>query len=146
MKRTVMALLLIATACAAAAQDRLCGHWYTIDDKRGERASEVELYGKGGRYYVRVTDLFGLPEGMRPEDLRCEACRDGLKGKPVLGMHVVDGARWENGALHGKILDPENGKIYTVRIWLDAEDSDRLHVRGYLGPFYRTQTWERKRP
>ena len=38
----------------------------------------------------------------------------------------------------GTILDPDDGKIYKAEIW--TEDG-KLKVRGYLGAFYRTQTW-----
>ena len=41
----------------------------------------------------------------------------------------------------GKILDPGNGNVYASSIWLI--DSDTLKVRGYLGPFYRSQIWKR---
>jgi len=40
----------------------------------------------------------------------------------------------------GTVLDPKNGKVYRCKIW--KEESD-LKLRGYLGPFYRTQTWKR---
>ena len=43
----------------------------------------------------------------------------------------------------GEILDPNNGKIYDCKIWL--EGNDILKVRGYVGFFYRTQTWKRKK-
>lgn len=51
-----------------------------------------------------------------------------------------DGNSWSSG----KILDPENGEVYTSKLWLD--DANTLQVRGYAGPFdlfYRTQTWKR---
>ena len=38
----------------------------------------------------------------------------------------------------GTIMDPEDGKIYKAEVW--TEDG-KLKMRGYLGPFYRTQTW-----
>ena len=45
----------------------------------------------------------------------------------------------------GRILDPENGKEY--RLTLQPTDGGaRLRVRGYLGPFFRTQTWVRVAP
>jgi uncharacterized protein (DUF2147 family) len=50
-----------------------------------------------------------------------------------------DGGEWDTGT----ILDPENGKIYDVKIWLDPENSNRLNVRGYIGPIFRTQRWIR---
>jgi uncharacterized protein (DUF2147 family) len=40
----------------------------------------------------------------------------------------------------GTILDPKNGKIYNCKIWIENGD---LKLRGYWGPFYRTQTWKR---
>ena len=41
----------------------------------------------------------------------------------------------------GKILDPGNGSTYSSSLWL--LDEDTLKVRGYLGPFYRSQVWKR---
>ena len=38
----------------------------------------------------------------------------------------------------GTILDPEDGKVYKAEIWTEE---GKLKVRGYLGPFYKTQTW-----
>jgi uncharacterized protein (DUF2147 family) len=39
-------------------------------------------------------------------------------------------------------LDPTNGKLYTVKM-VPIEGGKRLQVRGYIGPFYRTQFWNR---
>lgn len=38
----------------------------------------------------------------------------------------------------GTILDPDDGKVYKAEVW---EEGGTLKVRGYLGVFYRTQTW-----
>ena len=46
-----------------------------------------------------------------------------------------DGDEWEDGT----VLDPEKGKIYDCKIWL--EDNETLKLRGYVAFFYRTQTW-----
>ena len=45
---------------------------------------------------------------------------------------------WEGG----KILDPENGRNYTLRL-TPIEGGKKLEVRGSIGPFGRTQTWIR---
>ncbi|MEQ9415709.1 MAG: DUF2147 domain-containing protein, partial [Cyclobacteriaceae bacterium] len=45
-----------------------------------------------------------------------------------------------DGYSGGTILDPKVGKIYRCRLWIEG---DNLKVRGYWGPFYRTQTWDR---
>jgi uncharacterized protein (DUF2147 family) len=62
----------------------------------------------------------------------------------VVGMKIIwdfkkEGEKW----VDGKILDPGNGSVYASSIWLI--DSDTLKVRGYLGPFYRSQVWKRTR-
>ncbi|WP_245574509.1 DUF2147 domain-containing protein [Hugenholtzia roseola] len=38
----------------------------------------------------------------------------------------------------GKILDPEDGKSYTCKIWREGKN---LMVRGYVAFFFRTQKW-----
>jgi len=37
-------------------------------------------------------------------------------------------------------MDPETGKVYDCKIWLE---NGQLKVRGYVAFFYRTQTWLR---
>ena len=75
----------------------------------------------------------------------CDECSDDRKGKPLLGLEIIRGAKkaadknvWEDG----KILDPENGKDYTLRL-TPIEGGKKLEVRGSIGPFGRTQTWVR---
>ena len=53
----------------------------------------------------------------------------------ILRDMVKNGAEYSEG----NILDPESGKIYRCKMWTEEED---LKVRGYWGPFYRTQTWK----
>jgi uncharacterized protein (DUF2147 family) len=45
---------------------------------------------------------------------------------------------WEGG----NILDPNNGKTYRARL-KPIEGGRKLEMRGYIGPFYRTQVWVR---
>ncbi len=43
----------------------------------------------------------------------------------------------------GTIMDPNNGKIYDCKLWVDKNNERILKVRGYIAFFYRTQTWHR---
>ncbi|MGB1302378.1 MAG: DUF2147 domain-containing protein, partial [Pseudoalteromonas tetraodonis] len=43
---------------------------------------------------------------------------------------------WEDG----EILDPNNGKTYSVRL-TPQQNGEKLEVRGYVGFFYRNQYW-----
>ena len=57
-------------------------------------------------------------------------------GLVIIKELVADGGRYKGGT----ILDPEDGKVYRAEIWPEGAE---LKVRGYLGPFYKTQTWTR---
>jgi uncharacterized protein (DUF2147 family) len=137
--RILAALLLCLAAGAAQAQTTPVGLWKTVDDHTGQDKSLVRISESGGVVSGRVEKLLH-PSKPNP---RCDKCRDQRQGKPIVGLSIIEGLRqhgsvWEDG----KILDPENGKIYTVR--LKPVDGGRtLEVRGYIGPFFRTQTWSR---
>jgi uncharacterized protein (DUF2147 family) len=57
----------------------------------------------------------------------------------IRGVKAVPDSSWYEG---GEILDPDNGKTYRLKMRV-SDDEKSLLVRGYIGPFYRTQTWER---
>ena len=85
-----------------------------------------------------------LSKDAKPDDV-CKECTDDRKDKPLLGLEIIRGAKkadgkdvWEGG----KILDPENGRNYTLRM-TPVEGGKKLEVRGSIGPFGRTQTWIR---
>jgi uncharacterized protein (DUF2147 family) len=65
-----------------------------------------------------------------------------FKNSKVVGMKIIWGFKKENTKWEeGKIFDPGNGNAYSSSLWLI--DSDTLKVRGYLGPFFRSQVWKR---
>jgi len=116
------------------------GKWKTIDDETGEAKSIVEIYQQNGKIYGKVVDI------LNPEKRNnlCVKCKGNRKDKPVLGMQIIDGLTKDDDEYSGgKILDPEKGKEYRCKIWLDAEDKNKLYVRGYVAFFYRTQNWYR---
>ena len=115
------------------------GLWKTIDDETGKEKSHVELYIKNGKLYGKIAKLLNNEE----ENPMCTACEGALNGEPIIGMQIVNGLTKRKTDWFKKegILDPKNGKIYDCKMWL--EDENTLNVRGFLGPFYRTQTWHR---
>jgi len=116
------------------------GLWKTIDDHSGLPMALVEIRKEGKELKGKVKELYPLPwEGSDPI---CIKCPNEKKDQKVIGMTILwnftmGAQRWTQG----KLLDPGNGKTYAGALWL--ESPDRLKVRGYLGPFYRTQTWNR---
>jgi uncharacterized protein (DUF2147 family) len=74
-------------------------------------------------------------------------CTDDRKDKPKIGMEIIRGGQQGDGKTvweGGKILDPENGKNYSLRL-TPIDGGKKLEVRGYIGTplLGRTQTWIR---
>ena len=139
MKRTAAAVFFIAAVSAAHAQNTPVGVWKTIDDDTKQEKSLVRITESGGVLSGKIDKLLNPTE---PNPV-CDKCSDDRKGKPITGMSIIDGVKqsgdvWEGG----QILDPNNGKTYRVRL-KPIEDGRKLEVRGYMGPFFRTQTWLR---
>ena len=141
-KRASVAIILIATCGAALAQMSPAGKWYSADDKTGELKSLVVIDEANGVLNGHVQALLRKDADQKK---LCTACTDERKDKPVLGMEIIRGAKkaegkdvWEGG----KILDPENGKEYTLRL-TPVDDGKKLEVRGSILFFGRTQTWVR---
>jgi sterol desaturase/sphingolipid hydroxylase (fatty acid hydroxylase superfamily) len=116
------------------------GTWQTMDDRSNKVKSIVEIKNLNGVLKGFIRKIFLLPhEGTDP---LCTECNGELKNAKVVGMKIIWGFRKEgNKWVGGKILDPGNGIVYVSSIWLI--DSDTIKVRGYLGPFYRSQIWKR---
>jgi len=132
----------LTLAGASLAQMTPIGTWHTMDEKTRELKSEVQVAEAGGVLTGKVTKL--LRKEAR-QDAVCDECTDDRKGKPVLGIEIIRGAKkvdgkdiWEDG----KIMDPENGKSYSLKM-TPIEGGKKLEVRGSIGPFGRTQTWVR---
>ncbi len=137
MKNVILTLVLACSGFVLFAQSPV-GKWNTYDDNTGENKSVIEIYKVGTKLYGKVLIIHDKAKA----DKTCELCSDDRKNKPVQGMLIIkglgeDGKEWSDG----EILDPENGKTYDCTIWL--ESNDVLKVRGYIGWFYRTQTWKR---
>jgi uncharacterized protein (DUF2147 family) len=125
---------------SAFAQASPAGLWRSIDDKTGEAKAEIRIVDNGGVLTGRIEKT--LRKDAKPT---CEECKDERKGQAINGLEIIRGARKAEGQdvwEQGKILDPENGREYTLRL-APLEGGQKLQVRGYLGPFFRTQTWVR---
>jgi uncharacterized protein (DUF2147 family) len=142
MKSTLVSIFLLAGSMSALAQMSPVGLWRSVDDKTGESKAEIRITESASGLQGRIEKT--LRKDAKP-DAVCDECTDDRKGKPMVGLEIIRGGKkaegkdvWEGG----KILDPENGKEYRASL-TPIEDGKKLEVRGYLGPFWRTQTWNR---
>jgi uncharacterized protein (DUF2147 family) len=139
----VACVLAGATLSALAQSATPAGLWKTIDDHSKKEKSLVRIVEQNGVYSGRVEKIVD-PDAAK--DAVCKDCSDERKDQPIVGMTIIrnvkasadDKTTFEGG----DILDPNNGKVYRVRL-RPFDDGRKLEVRGYLGPFYRNQTWLR---
>jgi uncharacterized protein (DUF2147 family) len=135
-------LALVLGVAPALALDSPVGKWNTVDDKSGKVRSEVQIYEQGGKLFGKITSLTE-PNDEQGKPRICIHCTGADHNQPVVGLIIIrDIAPGGDRFKGGTVLDPENGKVYKAELWIE---DGKLKVRGFLGPFYRTQTWLKAR-
>jgi uncharacterized protein (DUF2147 family) len=140
--KAAMTGFLFAVCGAAFAQSTPVGLWRNIDDKTGEAKAEIRITENSGVLNGRIERI--LRKDAKPDE-KCVECKDERKDQPMLGLEIIRGAKKASdgeGWQDGKILDPENGREYKLRL-TPIDGGAKLQVRGSFGPFWRTQTWVR---
>ena len=131
--------VVLASQSALAAMTPV-GLWKTIDEDTNQAKS-----------YVRITQTNGVLSGKvetilnpaKQKDI-CSKCDGELKEQPILGMTIITDVKAQDDGVWGggEILDPTNGKTYTLQL-TPQDEGKKLEVRGYIGFFYRNQYWLR---
>ena len=141
MKKLLIAAALATAGTLAFAQATPVGLWKTIDDETKTEKSLVRITESGGVLTGKVEKIMDPAK----QDSKCDKCTDARKDKPVLGMTIVEGVKknpdepyWDGGT----ILDPNNGKVYKVRM-TPKDGGKTLEVRGFIAFFFRNQQWIR---
>lgn len=129
MRALVIAVAALAAATAFA-QPSPAGLWRNIDDRTGEVKAEIRIVETPAGVSGRIEKV--LAKDAKPNAM-CDKCEDDRKNQPVNGLEIIRGDR---------ILDPENGREYRLQL-TPVDGGSKLQVRGFFGPFYRTQTWVR---
>jgi len=138
---------LLGLAGAAQAQMSPVGLWQSIDDSSGQAKAEISIAQRpDGKLSGKVERSLVVNSTSDP---LCVLCTDDRKNQPKVGLEIIRGGQkaegkevWEGG----KILDPENGKEYSLRL-TPIDGGRKLEVRGYIGAplLGRTQVWQRIR-
>jgi uncharacterized protein (DUF2147 family) len=115
----------------------------TYDDEGRKAQAVVRISEKEGRLVGHIVELLDPDADVQA---KCEKCPADRKGKPLLGLQIISsvdpvpqGQVWKKGL----ILDPQEGREYRLELeWAPA--AKEMKVRGYWGPFWRTQVWKRQ--
>jgi uncharacterized protein (DUF2147 family) len=142
MRAITVAGALALVSLSAWAQSTPVGLWKTIDDDGKTEKSLVRISETAGVLSGKIEKIFDASK----QESTCDKCTDERKDKPVLGMTILrnlkQDAEDKDAWTGGEVLDPNNGKTYRARL-KPIEGGKALQMRGYLGPFYRTQVWQR---
>jgi uncharacterized protein (DUF2147 family) len=142
MTRRLIGLVLggVLAWSVAVADEAPLGRWKSVDDKTGKVESEVEVYQDSGKLFGKIVGL-AEPTDANGKPKRCTKCVEGDKDKPIVGLVIIKGLSPSGDRYKGgTITDPADGKVYKAEVWTE---NGKLKVRGYLGMFYKTQTWVR---
>ncbi len=147
MKTVFLSVLSLFLLMDSGIAGSLAGLYQTIDDGTNLPKSIVLLYDyKDGGDDLLAGRIVGLYDGSgnlsetvkNPTKLATK-----VNGSPkYVGLDIIWDMKWDkdDGQYQdGKIMDPKKGSVYSSVIWKDH--NDKLRVRGKIGPFGRTQTW-----
>lgn len=136
-----MKLLFFALSFAigqfAYAQSEITGVWLTQD-----KEAKVKIYEQNGKYYGKIIWVKNpkTEKGLPVLDDKNPVIT--LRKNTLIDLIILTDLNYEAKEwINGKLYDPENGKTYKSKIWL--ENADTLKVRGYIGLFYETEIWTR---
>ncbi len=122
--KTTLAVAGISIASVAFAADPLANtNWQTFDEGKPKGV-------------VKITESNGVLTGKLISTVS-------EKGKKHVGMTIISDLKADGGGKYsgGTITDPEKNKTYRMTANLSG---DTLNLKGYLGPFSRSQTWKKK--
>lgn len=118
------------------------GLWRNVDDVSGKSRALIRITEANGALQGKVEKVFLAPN----ESGRCEKCEGALRNAPVVGLVILSGLKKDGAEYNGgQILDPDNGKIYSSKIYL-TDGGKKLNVRGFIGVSMlgRSQIWQRQ--
>lgn len=141
----VWVIFLICMGGLAAQDSSPVGYWRTIDDVTGDVKSIVKIWVENDELMGKIEKTF--PKPGEPENKKCEKCKGKFKNQPILGMVFLWGfsKKTESQWINGKVLDPNNGKIYNCKLEV-VENGKKLKLFGYIKLLIkigRSQIWIR---
>lgn len=118
--------------------DSILGLWLTP-----ENDGEFEIYKTADdKYFGKILG------GDGPERFDTNNPDPALQSRSLLGVDFLTNFSFDerkNEWVGGNIYDPDNGRTYDAKMWLDNKDATKLNARGFVGisAFGRTAVFTR---
>ncbi|QKG70709.1 DUF2147 domain-containing protein [Erythrobacter mangrovi] len=137
MKRAAAIVAALFACVPLSAAEPIQGRWVT-----GEKDAVVAIAPCGPKLCGRIDRfLVAPPKGVDQRDVNNKD--PALRNRKLLGMAILSEFTEESDLWRGTIYDPKSGKTY--RSVIRRKGANVLEVKGCLGPFCQTQTWQRAR-
>ncbi len=120
--KSTLAVATIALSSVALA-DPIEGNWKQYSDN-GKLETMVKISKSGNSFTGKIVKAYSKD------------------AKKFVGATIIRNlkAKGKNKYAGGKITDPSSKKSYRLTAKVNGK---KLQLRGYLGPFYRTQNWKK---
>ena len=124
------------------------GYWKHVDDDTGKTDSIFKVWRENGELKGRIVKMIPVNEDDKPNPV-CTECEGERKNQPIEGMLMIWGFHFDKEDkkwVEGKILNPEDGKVYNSEITLTNKG---LEVYGYIRVIVKiggTSIWTRPTP
>jgi len=155
MKKYLFLVLIFAFITGFAfAADPAEGFWISVDEKTGKQTAGWEIWQENGILYGKILSIANNPQDAKSGGVG--KTYDNFQNGVDVGTLKVIGTTWiwgltkqkEGKWANGYIIDPESGSRYKCKITFHKADGkkytvDTLEMRGEVGPFGRSQFWEK---
>ena len=131
--RFCLAAALVFTAAPAFAAGSDIDGMYRDEDGY----VEITVSSCGNARCAKITRILRRKPG--ESDLDRHNDNPALRDRPILGLTILSGLRWEDGAWRGKVYNPEDGGTYRAVVKPGARGA--LEVKGCLSFLCRTSIW-----
>jgi uncharacterized protein (DUF2147 family) len=111
--------------------DKILGQYWSP-----KKDGKIEIYKSGDKYFGKF--VWGINPRKDTKNPKKE-----LQSRDIIGMVFLTNFVFKNKEyIDGQIYDPESGKTYSCKMWLE---SGNLKVRGFVGFSYlgRTETFSK---
>ncbi|MEM8568968.1 MAG: DUF2147 domain-containing protein [Bacteroidota bacterium] len=129
--------ILLALPFTMHAQQEIEGYWLTQEGN-----SIVEIYKNSDDKYLGKIVWLKEPNDKKGNALTDKMNKDkSLRGRSVMGMHVLEDLEYAKGVWNGSIYAAKKGRTFSVTLSMDNQDE--LLVKVSVMGMSRVQNWTR---